>query len=195
MSLLYILHICLYLFRICYMYIYVFFVPLYMVYENKDDWLIEKQRLYLLDRYKSAALLNTIHGISISLHVLKFLKICINLSKILINIHWMHCDIVSWTDMFQFLYTALQVPWLMLYSIHMLCTLSIKWSAYLLWHFHVSTNYIKYDNIRCHKMCYSTTTYSLHDTEHNILINACANFENLNFQKTRVKGGRRVSNS
>jgi hypothetical protein len=90
---------------------------------------------------------------SFVLHVLKFLKICINLSKILINIHWMHCDIVSWTDMFQFLYTALQVPWLMLYSIHMLCTLSIKWSAYLLWHFHVSTNYIKYDNIRCHKMC------------------------------------------
>jgi hypothetical protein len=54
------------------MYIYVFSVPLYMVYENKDDWLIEKQRLYLLDRYKSTALLNTIHGISISLHVLKF---------------------------------------------------------------------------------------------------------------------------
>jgi hypothetical protein len=52
-------------------------------------------------------------------------------------------------------------------------------------------NDIKYDNIRCHKMCYSTTTYSLHDTEHNILIN----FENLNFQKTRVKGGRRVTNS
>ena len=26
-----------YLFCICYMYIYVFSVPLYMVYENKDD--------------------------------------------------------------------------------------------------------------------------------------------------------------
>jgi hypothetical protein len=33
-----------YLFCICYMYIYVFSVPLYMVYENKDDWLIGRDK-------------------------------------------------------------------------------------------------------------------------------------------------------